>query len=221
MSLTLYYHPLSSFCHKALIALYENGAAFDKRLIDLSQAGDRDALRAVWPIGKFPVLHDPVRDRNVAESSIIIEYLDRFFPGTQALIPAHADAALDVRFWDRFFDTYVHAPMQRIVADRMGPAPGAMAAERALLHLAYGMIDRQVTDRGWVVGDGFSLADCAAAPALFYATTLEPIPAGREALAGYFERLIARPSVHRVLDEAKPYFRFYPFFEAIPSRFLE
>jgi glutathione S-transferase len=220
MSLTLYYHPLSSFCHKALIALYENGAAFDKRLIDLSQAGDRDALRAAFPIGKFPVLFDSVRDRHVAESSIIIEYVDRFFSGAQALIPADADAALDVRFWDRFFDTYVHYPMQRIVADRLGPAPGAMAAERALLHLAYGVADRRLKDRSWVVGDRFSLADCAAAPALFYATTLEPIPPGLEALTAYVERLVARASVRRVLDEAKPFFHLYPFVDAIPPRFL-
>jgi glutathione S-transferase len=219
MSLTLYYHPLSSFCHKALVALYENGTAFEKRLIDLSNAADRAELAAAWPLVKFPVLHDEARKRDVPESSIIIEYLDRRYPGAQPLIPSAAEDALEVRLWDRIFDNHVQVPMQRIVADRASGAGADMTRERALLQSAYAMIDRQLAAHPWIVAGGFSMADCAA-PALFYAATLEAFPASATRLGDYFERLMDRPSVRRVLEEARPYFALYPFAEAIPKRFL-
>jgi glutathione S-transferase len=219
MAITLYYHPLASFCHKALIALYEHGIDFEKRLINLGDAADRAELQAIWPIGKFPVIRDHARGRDVPESSIIIEYLDHFYPGAAALLPAQWDAAHDVRLWDRFFDNYVQGPMNAIVLDRITGSRGDMARERAALATAYTMIDERMASRQWIAGQSFSMADCAAAPALFYAATLVPIADGASHLDAYFERLMARPSVRRVLEEAKPYFSMYPFEEAIPARF--
>ncbi|MBA5608074.1 glutathione S-transferase family protein [Duganella sp. FT3S] len=219
MSLTLYYHPLASYCHKVLIALYENGTPFEKRLIDLGKEDDRAALAAVWPPVRFPVLRDHARGRDVPESTIIIEYLDHHYRGHRPLIPADWNDALDVRLWERFFDGYVQDPMQRIVADRLYNTKADMASQRAMLTTAYGMLEQQLGERNWVAGSGFSMADCAAAPALFYASTLVPIPAGHHHLHAYFTRLMDRPSARRVLEEAKPYFQFYPFEEAIPQRF--
>lgn len=217
MSLTLYYHPLASFCHKVLIALYEHDIAFDKRLIDLGAESDRNALQSVWPIGKFPVIRDG--ERVVPESSTIIEYLDHVHSKAAKLVPSDWEAALEVRSWDRHFDNYVQVPVQQIVLDRLRGAGGDMAQERALLATSYAMIERQLAGRTWIAGQDFSMADCAGAPALFYAATLVPFAEGQSNLRAYFERLMARPSVRRVLDEAKPYFAMYPFAEAIPDRF--
>lgn len=219
MAITLYFHPLASFCHKVLIALYEHGIDFEKRLINLGDAADRAELQAIWPIGKFPVIRDHARGRDVPESSIIIEYLDHFYPGAARLLPAEWEAANDVRLWDRFFDNYVQGPMNAIVLDRITGSKGDMTRERAALATAYRMIDERMASRQWIAGDSFSMADCAAAPALFYAATLAPFADDASDLNAYFERLMARPSVHRVLEEAKPYFSMYPFEEAIPARF--
>jgi glutathione S-transferase len=219
MSLTLYYHPLSSYCHKVLIALYESATDFNRRIIDLGDEAQRAELQALWPLGKFPVIHDAARQRTVAESTIIIEYLDRFFPGDNPLIPGDWDSALEVRLWDRFFDNHVQGPMHQIVLDRLRSAHGDLTRERAALDTAYGMLERQMASRIWAASADFSLADCAAAPALFYASTLQPFSDDHHHLLAYFERLMARPSVRRVLDEAKPYFSMYPFAEAIPQRF--
>ena len=125
MSLTLYHHPLSSYCWKPLIALYEAGIPFTPRLIDLGDAQDRDAIGALWPLGKFPVLHDAARGRTVPESSIVIEYLAEHFASAEPLLPADAAARLQVRLWDRVFDQYVQTPMQKIVADRCVPKASA------------------------------------------------------------------------------------------------
>jgi glutathione S-transferase len=219
MSLTLYYHPLSSFCHKVLIALYENGCAFDKRLIDLGNEADRADLQAIWPFGKFPVLRDHDRKRNVSESTIIIEYLDHFFAGQNPLIPSDWETALDVRQWDRLFDNYVQGPMQQIVGDRLTGAQADLTSVRATLETAYGLIDRRMTSRTWIAGQHFSLADCAAAPALFYASTVQPFPKQLSHLSAYLDRLIKRPSFERVIQEARPYFSLYPFAEAIPPQY--
>lgn len=219
MSLTLYYHPLASYCHKVLIALYENGTPFEKRLIDLGKPEDRAELQALWAPARFPVLRDHGRARDVPESTIIIEYLDHHYPGHRPLIPADWDEALEVRLWERFFDGYVQDPMQRIVADRLHHTQADMAPQRTMLATAYGMLERQLASRTWVAGPGFSMADCAAAPALFYASTLHPLPDDHHHLHAYFTRLMERPSVRRVLEEARPYFQFYPFQEAIPQRF--
>jgi glutathione S-transferase len=219
LSLTLYYHPLSSYCHKALIALYEAQTPFKAELIDLGDEAHRALLRSHWPLCKFPVLHDTVRQRSLPESSVIIEYLDQHYPAEKPLIPTDRERALDVRLWDRIFDHYVQTPMQTIVADRIQNAQADMSGPRALLDAAYRVIDRQVAAPAWAAHDDFTLADCAAAPALFYANTVQPMPAELGPLRGYFDRLMDRPSVRRVLDEARPYFHFYPFADAIPLRF--
>ena len=218
-ALTLYYHPLASYCHKALIALYEHGIEFEPRIIDLGDARQRDELRAISPLGKFPVIRDHSRQRDLAESTIIVEYIDRHFSGGRQLIPEDWEAALDVRLWDRICDNYVQSPMQEIVGDRLRGTRGDMAGARATLATAYRMIDRQVAARTWLAGDEFTLADCAAAPALFFASTIEPFPGDAASLHQYFERLVTRPSFRRVIDEARPYFHLYPFADAIPSRF--
>ena len=220
MSLTLYYHPLASYCHKVLIALYESGTAFERRVIDLGSAADRAELQAVFPMCKFPVIRDDARGRSVPESTIIIEYLDRHFPGRHRLIPTGWVEAMEVRLWDRIFDNYVHGPMQQIVADRLHGVNGDLTGLRSTLASAYEMIDRQVASRNWVTGDSFSMADCAAAPALFYAAIVHPIPDELGHLRGYFDRLMERPSCKRVIEEARPYFSMFPFAEAIPQRFL-
>ena len=220
MSLTLYYHPLASFCHKVLIALYERGIAFEKRFIDLANEDDQDALAAVWPLRKFPVIHDAIRDRNVAETSIIIEYLDQHFDGAPPLIPADAGEALEVRLWDRIFDNHVQVPMNEIVFDRLFGRNDDVSRWRSALDTAYAMIDRQLAGRSsWICGEAFSMADCAAAPALFYASTVQAFPESATRLHAYFERLVERPSVRQVLEDAAPYFPLYPYAEAIPKRF--
>ncbi|MDB6097599.1 MAG: glutathione S-transferase [Gammaproteobacteria bacterium] len=217
MLLTLYYHPLASFCHKVLIALYEHGVEFERRVINLADDADRAELHEIWPFNRFPVVRDHARNRDVAETTIIIEYLDRYF-AAERLIPRDWDDALEVRLWDRIFDLYVQGPMQQLVGDRLRGANGDMTKERATLDTAYGMLDRHMATRTWVAGRGFSMADCAAAPALFYASTIQPFP-DHPHLEAYFDRLTQRPSFRRVLEEAKPYFSFYPFVDAIPKKF--
>src|ERR1700733_4692006 len=148
MSLTLHFHPLSSYCHKALIALYENDTPFTPNLVNLADAAERAALLKLWPVGKFPVLGDDARNQTVPESSVIIEYLDRYYPGRTRFIPADADHAWQTRLRDRFYDLYVHEPMQKIVGDRLRPSgnkdPHGVQEARARLQNSYGMIDRQM-----------------------------------------------------------------------------
>lgn len=221
MSLTLYYHPLSSYCHKVLIALYEAGTPFNAQIIDLSDEEQREILRSHWPLCKFPVLHNSERNRSLPESSAIIDYLDHHYPGKKPLIPTDRDSAIEVRLWDRIFDNYVQTPMQRIVGDRLHQTHADMSGPRALLEATYCVIDRQVASRAWAAHEDFSLADCAAAPALFYANTLQPLPTALGHLRDYFDRLMDRPSVRRVVEESRPYFNFYPFADDIPPRFRE
>jgi glutathione S-transferase len=221
MSLTLYYHPLASFCWKVLIALYEKGIPFEKKSINLGDTAERSELEAIWPLVKFPVIRDHARQRDLPETSIIIEYLDRHWPGTQPLMPSDWDDALEVRLWDRIFDNHVQGPMQQIVADRMRDTKLDLSRERSMLSAVYRMLDRHMASRAWVGRNGFSMADCAAAPALFYASTLEPFPDELRHLQAYFHRLTQRPSFQRVLEEAKPYLAFYPFADSIPARFRQ
>jgi glutathione S-transferase len=214
MSLKLYFHPLASFCHKALIALYENRTPFEPIVVDLGNEASSAAFRAVWPMAKMPVLRDDTRDRTVAESTIVIEYLDTHYPGATPFLPADPDGAWQVRMWDRFFDGYVQQPMQKIVGDRLRPA-GANDAwgveqARGQLHQAYEVIEQQIATKTWMMGDAFTLADCSAAPALFYANTVEPFGDEQRRLAAYLGRLMARPSFARALEEAKPYFELFP-----------
>jgi glutathione S-transferase len=211
--LRLYYHPLASFCWKALIALYENATPFEAVLVDLADPASRNAFAAVWPLAKFPVLRDEARGNTVAEATVVIEYLEAHFPGRTRLVPADADAAWRARMWDRFYDNYIHEPMQRIVLDRLRPeaARDAMgvAQAHAQISQACEIADREIGDRPWAMGDAFGLVDCAAAPALFYANTVQPFD-GVANLEAYLGRLARRPSFARVLKEAEPYFVNFP-----------
>ena len=209
MSLTLYLHPLSSFCWKVLAALYENDTPFTPSQLTPGDEAERAALLKLWPIGKFPVLEDKARNEVVAESSIIIEYLGSHYPGRTRFIPQEPDRALLTRLRDRFYDLYVHLPAQRIVGDRLRPAgnkdPHGVAEARAQLRKSYAIIERQMADGGWAMGDDFSLADCAAMPSLYYGNRLEPCSEFKN-VSAYLDRLKARPSFARVLVEAEPYF---------------
>ena len=224
MTLTLYIHPLASFCHKVLIALYENGTAFQTRIVDFADPGSAAAHLERWPVGKIPVLHDAATGRTVPETSIIVEYLQERHPGPVRLLPAAADRLLEVRLWDRFYDLYVSLPMQKIVTDRIRPPnandPHGVAEARATLDRAYGMIEAQMRDKRWAIGDDFTLADCAALPGLFFASIVHPFPDDRTHLAAYLDRLLERPSVRRVLSEAQPYFSMFPYRDAMPARWL-
>lgn len=222
MTLTLHFHPLSSYCWKALIALYENGTPFEARTVDLGDRAARASFQALWPTAKIPLLEDD--GRVVPETSILIEHIDRRHPGRVRLLPEDAEAQLEVRLWDRLFDLYVMTPMQRFIAQELRPEgerdPRAIAESLTGLADAYDMVEDRMRMRIWAAGDGFSMADCAAAPALFYAATVSPFAPGHTNLADYFERLMARPSVRRTIAEARPYFGFFPLRHAIPARFL-
>jgi len=213
MALTLYYHPLSSFCWKVLIALYENDIPFTPQLVNLGAHEERAALLKVWPVGKFPVLRDDARRQAVPETSIIIEYLDTHFPGRTRFIPEDGELALQTRLRDRFYDLYVHLQTQAVVDNRLRPqnAKDPHGVHNALMRLraSYAILDDQMKAGGWAAGAAFTMADCAALPALFYGDKVEPLAAFAN-VSGYLERLKARPSVARVLREAEPYFHLFP-----------
>jgi glutathione S-transferase len=225
MTLALYFHPLASFCHKVLLALYENGTPFTGHVVDLMDADSRARFVALWPLGKMPVLRDERLDRTLPETTIIIEHLDRHYPGPHPLLPEDESERLDARLWDRFFDLHVQAPMQKIVTDRLRPDgehdPRGVAEARAALGTAYDVIEQRMADRTWAVGERFSIADCAAAPALFYAGIVAPFSDTHPHVAAYFERLARRPSFERVIEGARPYFRLFPFADVIPARFRD
>ena len=209
----LYYHPLSSYCWKVLIALYENDTSFERAMME--DPGVAEAWLALWPLGKFPVLRDEARDQTIAEASIIIEYLGQQSPGPFRPIPADPAQALEMRLMDRLFDNYVMTPMQKIVADRLRPNDArdahGVGEARILLGKAYAMLEERIGARQWAAGDDFTLADCAAAPALFYADKVEPMRGGFPALAAYLDRLEARPSFARVLEEKEPWWHMFPY----------
>jgi glutathione S-transferase len=223
MALTLHFHPLSSYCQKVLIALYELDMPFEPRFVNLGDPAVREAFRNLWPTAKMPLLVDD--GHVVPETSIIIEYLDTRRAGARNLIPEDSAASLEVRLWDRLFDLYVMTPLQAIVGDRLRAEgdrdPIAVAAARKSLAMAYDMIEQRMSQRMWAASERFSMADCAAAPSLFYAAAVAPFPASHTHLAAYFERLLQRPSYARTLEEARPYFQFFPFREALPARFLD
>lgn len=224
MSLTLYIHPLASFCHKVMIALEEAKLPYRAVTVDLADPASARQVFEHWPVGKIPLLHNARRDRYVAETTIMLEYLAQHELVMRSLWPDEADALLEARLWDRFFDLYVQQPMQKIVVDRIRPEgahdPHGVAEARDTLRTAYGMIERHMVDRVWAAGEAFSVADCAAFPGLFFAGIVEPFPASAPALKAYFERLLARPSVAWVLAQARPYFTMFPYRDAMPARFL-
>jgi glutathione S-transferase len=214
MSLELHFHPLSSFCQKALMAFYENDTPFEPHIVDFSNETSRAEFQKIWPIGKIPVLRDDARDRTIPESSIIIEYLAQHYPGATRLVPADADIARQTRMRDRFYDLYVNQPMQKVVTDRLRPAgqndPYGVDQAKALLHTAYGMIDEEMATKTWAMGDAFTMADCAAAPAMFYANLVMPFGDTHESTAAYLGRLMERPSFARAVKEAQPYRALFP-----------
>jgi len=217
MSLLLYCHPLSSFCQKALIALYENDTPFELRIVDLGNEASRAEFKTIWPIGKFPVLRDNAKDLTIPESSIIIEYLSVHYPGRTQLVPADAELAWQTRLRDRFYDLYVNTPIGKIVTDRLRPAgksdPHGVEEARTLLRTACDMIERDISGMGpntWAMGDAFTMADCAAAPALLYANMLMPLRDSHKSVAAYLDRLMERPSFGRAVKEAQPYLALMP-----------
>lgn len=212
--LQLYAHPFSSYCQKVLIALYENGTRFQFRMLDEEHPANMAALEAAWPFRKFPVLVDEDNSRFVAEASLIVEFLGLHYPGPIRLIPEEPRAALDVRFMDRFFDNYIATPQMKIIFDAMRDeahrdAQG-VAEARAMLETAYRWLDKWIAAREWACGDDFTLADCAAAPFLFYADWTHPIGDEFGHVKAYRERLLARPSFARAVDEARPYRPLFP-----------
>lgn len=214
MPLKLYYHPLASYCWKVLIALYESETPFETVLVNLGEADDRAALSKLWPLLKFPVLVEESSGQVVPESSIIIEYLAQTQPGARALLPTGAASALETRLMDRLFDQQIHEPMQKHVSDKLRPAdkrdPYGVEQAHAQIEQAYDFLERRLSGRTWAAGADFTLADCAAAPALYYANRIHPIPAARPRLLAYWDQLKARPSFARVFREAEPYLHFFP-----------
>lgn len=210
--LLLYAHPFSSYCQKVLIALYENGTPFEWRLLAQENPAAIEELGARWPLRRFPMLVDA--GRTVLEASVIIEHLAIHHPGPVRLIPDDPAAALDVRWMDRFFDNYISTPQQKLVFDVLRPEPerdvrGTREA-RDMLDTAYKWLDDTMAGREWAAGDSFSLADCAAAPALFYADWSHRIDAAFPNVHAYRKRLLARPSFARAVDEARPYRPLFP-----------
>ncbi|HJV69941.1 glutathione S-transferase family protein [Ideonella sp.] len=212
MALQLYFHPFSSYSQKALIAFYENGIAFERQVLEGPDSPAMQRLAAMWPMKRFPVLVDG--DQTILEASCIIEYLDLHRPGPVRLIPADRQAALEVRMLDRFFDNYVSTPQQKVVFDALRPAEvrdarGVQEA-RDMLETAYAWLDQRMAGREWAVGDSFSLADCGAAPFLFYADWTHPLGEAYPQVTAYRRRLLARPSVARAVNEARPYRPYFP-----------
>jgi len=210
MTLELFAHPFSSYCQKALIAFYENDTPFTLRMVEDPKVTEE--LAALWPMKRFPILRDG--GRVVLETSIIIEYLQIHHPGPVKLIPDDLDLALEVRMLDRFFDNYVMTPQGKFTFNALRPAedrdPYGVEEARQMLETSYAWLDARMADRTWAVGDDFSLADCAAAPSLFYADWTHPIPDSLRHLKAYRARLLARPSFARAVEEARPYRHYFP-----------
>ncbi|SRR5579871_28949 len=212
MTPVLYAHPFASYCWKVLIALYENGIEFTYRSLGPDDPQAALELEALWPLKKFPVLVDG--GQTLIESSVIIEHLCVHHPAAVPLVPADPSAALPVRFLDRFFDNYVMTPMSKIVTDQLRPegerdAFGVNEA-RSLLDAAYRWLEGSIQGRTWAAGEAFTMADCAAAPALFYADWAHPIADSFPHVRRYRSRLLARPSVARTVDEARPFRPYFP-----------
>ncbi len=210
MNLKLYVHPFSSYSQKALIALYENGTPFDYRHLEDEEA--KREWEALGPMKRFPVLVDD--GKTVFEASSIIEHLHVRHRGPVPLIPEDPAAAVEVRMLDRFFDNYVSTPQQKVVLDRIRAEadrdPRGVADARAMLETAYAWLDRHMAEREWAHGDAFTLADCGAAPFLFYADWTHPIGEAFPNTAAYRRRLLARPSVARAVDAGRPYRSYFP-----------
>ena len=208
-----------------LIALYENATPFEARMVDRMTPEPRAACLALWPLGKMPVLRDEAGNQTFPETSIIIDYLDQHYPGARPLLPRDPDAQLEARLWDRLIDLYIHASMNARVNDRLRPEEKrdaiSVAKANETFDIAYGLFERQLQGKTWVTGEAFTIADCAAAPALFYAEAIHPFSKSHPLIAAYFERLLARPSYARVLTEARPFLQYFPFKENLAARYFE
>lgn len=213
MTLKLHAHPLSSYCWKAMIALEEAGLVYDLEIVDLGDPEASARFRQVSPFGMMPALEDTDTGLAVSEATVVIEHLARTYPSAAALVPQDWATGREVRLWDRYLDNYIHAQVQRVVFDRIRPSPevrdpfGSDQA-RARLAEAYGILDARMAEREWAAG-AYSLADCAASPALYYGRKIVPFD-GHANVTAYFERLLARPSFAKVLEGAKPYLHFFP-----------
>lgn len=208
--LTLYGHPISSFTWKTLIALYENATPFTSITVDQDSYAD---FIAKWPMGKFPILIDDDRKRTVTETSVIIEYLDAYYPGRTRFVPQDIDTALEVRRWDRVFD-HLNVTMSKIVVDNIRPAgqrdPYGVEEAKRIIRGVYGVVETQLGAHEFIAGDSFTMADCAAAPALWYGVRNAPLDGAFPRVAAYLERLKARPAFARALKESEPLFHLYP-----------
>jgi glutathione S-transferase len=212
-TLVLHEHPFAAFCQKVLVALYELDVPFRTHLVDGADA--RAELADLWPMASIPVLRDESANLTIPESTTIIEYLDSVAPNGPKLVPADPADALQARLWDRFFDQHIAGPMQKIVGDRLRPAgredPEGVAEARRTLDTAYVVLDAQLAQRTWAAGTAFTVADCAAAPALFYARAVHRWDEdARASVTRYYRDLMARRSVARVVDEARPWRHVFP-----------
>jgi glutathione S-transferase len=214
MALTLYLQPLASFCHKVLIALYENAIPFAPQVVDLGNPVERDEFKKIWPFAKFPVLRDAARGRTVPESTTIIEYLAQHYPGPSKLIPDDPELAAQARAGDRFYDLNLHLPMQKVVGDKLRPAdrhdPVGVEEAWRQMRTALRIADNEMATRRWAIGEHFSMADCAAGPPLFFTNLMLPLADEFPHVSAYLDRLKKRPSLARVLAEAQPYLSMFP-----------
>jgi glutathione S-transferase len=212
MTLALYAHPFSSYCQKALTALYENDTPFEMKMLGPETPDNFAEFASLWPLQRMPLLVD--NGQSIMEASIIIEHLALHHPGPVRLLPAEPGAALEIRFLDRFFDNYVMTPMQRIVADYMRAPEDrdaiTVAEARTLLDTAYTWLDRRMEGRYWASGDDFSMADCAAALSLFYADWVQSTSERFANVHAYRNRLLSRPSFARAVDEAREFRPLFP-----------
>jgi len=212
MAFTLFYHPLSSYCWKVLIALYESKAEFELRQVNLFEPADKAEFRKVWPLAKLPVLVDTQRGETIPESTLIIEYLARHVPGAAALLPADPEAARPILLRDRVIDNYIHLPFFQVVGERLRPPgnkdPFGVERNKEAISGGYDQFAGMIAGP-WTMGEAFTLADCSAFPALYYADYAVSL-AGWPGLAAYLERLKTRPSIARVLSEAEPWFQYFP-----------
>lgn len=208
--LSLYGHPISSFTWKVLTALYENATPFEAVTVDQNTYAD---FIAKWPMGKFPILLDSDRNQMVTETSVIIEYLDTYYPGRTRFIPEDTGATLEVRRWDRVFD-HLNTTMSKIVTDNIRPDgqrdPVGVEEAKRIIRGVYTVVETQLGEHQFIVGDSFTMADCSAAPALWYGTRNVPLEGAFPRIAAYLERQKVRPSFARALKESEPHFHIYP-----------
>ncbi|CAN7521299.1 glutathione S-transferase family protein [Phyllobacterium sp. LjRoot231] len=214
MSLKLYFHPLSSYCMKVLTALYEKDLPFEAIIVNFGDATENARFIEMWPIRKFPLLRDEARNRLIPESTPIIEYLEMYYPGKAQLLPTDPEMAYEARWFDRFFDLHVHTHMQKIVGDKLRPEdkkdPFGVEEATTKLRTAYAVLENRLKDSVWAAGDQYTLADCSASPALFYANLTVPLGSEHRNVSGYLDRLMNRPSFARAVEEAQPYFHMRP-----------